>query len=284
MSHRTAAESLELLAAFERAHRRLPKSTATDPEEKRLAGFMLVTLRQQSRHGTLAPALRERAALIPGALDFEPRGDQDDVLEELAAFITEHGHRPRHPGKRVPPRELTLRYWVNNHTVGNPEAKGPRQLARHRAIEAILAPAPSYAAKQFNDRLAAAEQFVEDHGHRPPVKETVWLGHYLKGEFDLDTAGGPRSRRDVFTAARLRAVLAAPSSLEHRWDMAFEDLARFAEVYGALPAHREQGPLHTWLTAQRLAVQRRTLPAARIERLLTLPGALPVSGSLPVAA
>lgn len=270
MSHRTAAESLELLAAFERQNGRLPKSTATDPGEKRLAGFMLVTLRQQSRHGTLSPALRERAALIPGALDFEPREDQDDLLEELAAFVDEHGHRPRHPGKKVPARELTLRYWVNNHAVGDPAAKGPRQRARHEAIEAILAPAPSYAAKRFNDRLAAAEQFVEDHGHRPPVKETVWLSHYLKGEFDLDTAGGPRSRRDVFTAARLRAVLEAPSSLEHRWDTTFEDLAWFTEVYGSLPVRREQGPLFTWLTVQRREYRAGKLTGDRAEKLIRL--------------
>lgn len=270
MSHRTAAESLELLAAFERGISRLPKSTATDPEEKRLAGFMLVTLRQQSRHGTLSPALRERAALIPGALDFEPREDQDDLLEELAAFVAEHGHRPRHPGKKVPARELTLRYWVNNHAVGDPTAKGPRQRARHEAIEAILAPAPSYAAKRFNDRLAAAEQFVENHGHRPPVKETVWLSHYLKGEFDLDTAGGPRSRRDVFTSARLRAVLEAPSSLEHRWDTTFEDLSRFAEAHGALPVRREQGPLYTWLTVQRRYYKAGKLSADRTGKLIEL--------------
>lgn len=270
MSHRTAAESLELLAAFERQHGRLPMSTATEPEEKRLAGFMLVTLRQQSRHGTLAPALRERAALIPGALDFEPREDQDDVLEELAAFVAEHGHRPRHPGKKVPPRELTLRYWVNNHTVGDPAAKGTRQRARHLAIEAILAPAPSYAAKQFNDRLAAAERFIEDHGHRPPVNDTMWLSHYLKGEFPLDTTGGPRSRRDVFTAARLRAVLDARSPLEYRWDTTFEDLVRFTEVHGGLPVRREQGPLYTWLTVQRRDYRAGKLSDDRAEKLIDL--------------
>lgn len=284
MSHRTAAESLELLAAFERQHGRLPKSTATDPEEKRLAGFMLVTLRQQSRHGSLAPALRERAALIPGALDFEPREDQDDLLEELADFVAGHGHRPRHPGKKVPARELTLRYWVNNHAAGDPKSKGPRQRARHEAIEAILAPAPSYAAKQFNDRLAAAEQFVKDHGHRPPVKETVWLSHYLKGEFDLNTVGGPRSRRDVFTAARLRAVLDAPSSLEHRWDITFEDLVRFTEVHGGLPVRREQGPLYTWLTIQRREYRRGTLSPEREATLRTLAGVLPRNRELAAAA
>jgi hypothetical protein len=282
MSHRTAAESLELLAAFERAHGRLPKSTATEPEEKRLAGFMLVTLRQQSRHGTLSPALRERAGRIPGALDFEPRENQEDLLGELAAFVAGHGHRPRHPGKKVPARELTLRYWINNHAAGNPATKGPRRRARHEAIEAILAPVPSYAAKQFNDRLAAAEQYIEDHGHRPPVKETIWLGHYLKGEFDLDTAGGPRSRRDIFTAARLRAVLEAPSPLEHRWDTNFEDLDRFTEVHGALPVRREQGPLYTWLAVQRREYRNGTLSADRAEKLIRL-GAIP-AGSLAAAA
>jgi hypothetical protein len=283
MSHRPAAESLDLLAAFERQHGRLPKSTATDPEEKRLAGFMLVTLRQQFRLGTLAPALRERAGLIPGALDFEPREDQDDLLEELAAFVAEHGHRPRHPGKKVPARELTLRYWVNNHAAGDSAAKGPRQRARHEAIEAILAPAPSYAAKRFNDRLAAAEQFVEDYGHRPPVKETVWLSHYLKGEFDLDAAGGPRSRRDVFTAPRLRAVLEAPSSLEYRWDTSFEDLTRFAEVHGALPVRREQGPLYTWLTVQRREYKAGRLPADRADKLIDL-GAIRIPAPARLAA
>ena len=283
MSHRTAAESLELLAAFERQNGRLPKSTATAPEEKRLAGFMLVTLRQQSRHGTLAPALRERAALIPGALDFEPREDQDDLLEELAAFVAEHGHRPRHPGPKVPARELTLRYWVNNHAAGDPAAKGPRQRVRHEAIEAILAPAPSYAAKRFNDRLAAAEQFIEDHGHRPPVKETVWLSHYLSGEFDLDTTGGPRSRRDVFTAARLRAVLDAPSSLEHRWDTTFDDLARFTEVHGSLPVRREQGPLYTWLTVQRRDYRAGKLTDDRADKLIAL-GAIRIPAAARLAA
>jgi hypothetical protein len=283
MSHRTAAESLGLLAAFERDHGRLPKSTATDPEEKRLAGFMFVTLRQQSRHGTLAPALRDRAALIPGALDFEPREDQDDLLEELSAFVAEHGHRPRHPGKKVPARELTLRYWVNNHAVGDPATKGPLQRARHEAIEAVLAAAPSYAAKMFNDRLAAAEQFVEDHGHRPPVKETAWLSHYLTGEFDLNTAGGPRSRRDVFTAARLKAVLSAPSPLEHRWDTAFEDLVQFTEACGALPVRREQGPLYTWLTVQRRDYRAGKLSRERADKLIGL-GAIRVPAPARIAA
>jgi hypothetical protein len=165
---------------------------------------------------------------------------------------------------------LTLRYWVNNHAAGDPTAKGPRQRARHQAIDTILAPAPSYAAKRFNDRLAAAEHFVEDHGYRPPVKETAWLSHYLRGEFDLDSSGGPRSRRDVFTAARLRAVLNAPSPLEYRWDTTFEDLVRFTEVYGSLPVRREQGPLYTWLTVQRRDYRAGKLSDDRAEKLIEL--------------
>lgn len=274
MSHRTAGESLDLLTAFEQTHGRMPKSTATEPEEKRLASF-LATLRQQSRRGTLSLDIRARVESIPGALDFEPREDQDDLLEELAAFVAEQGHRPRHPGPRVPARELTLRYWVNNHSAGTPSAKGSRQRARHEAILAILAPVPSYAAKQFEDRLAAAEQFVEDNGHRPPLKETAWLSHYLNGRLPLKAPAGPRARRNDFSAARLKRVMSAPSPLEHRWSVTFDELAWFTDMYGGLPVRRDQGPLYTWLTAQRRAYREGLLTAERVATLRTLPGVLP---------
>jgi hypothetical protein len=269
------------LAAFHTEHDRLPKTTASEPEEKRLATFLFCAIRPQERRGTLRTDLRELAALVPGALVCRTT---DSALAELIDFIRVHGHQPRHSRNGIPADEVRLRAWISNSIVGDPVTKTPKLRARHEAIFAALDQAPGYAMKQFEDRLAVAEQYLKDHGHRPSKTEMSWLSNYLQGIFPLDTHSGPRSRRNELGAARLKAVLSAPGYLEYRWHQQFEDLGRFVETHGALPTGWDQDPIYSWLAVQRRAYRRGHLPPERETILRTLPGILPALPALAVAA
>lgn len=278
---RSATESLEALAAFHTEHGRLPKTTATDPEEKRLATFLFCAIRPQERRGTLRVDLRELAARVPGALECRTT---DGNLANLIEFIRIHGHQPRHSRNGVPSGEVRLRAWISNSTVGDPAAKTPELRARHEAVLAALDGAPGYAMKQFEDRLAVAEQYVKDHGHRPPRDDMSWLSNYRQGIFPLEAHSGPRSRRNQLTAARLKAVLAAPGYLEYRWNEQFDELVRYVNTNGGLPTNWDQDPIYSWLAVQRRAYRRGLLPPDRETILRTLPGILPALPALAEAA
>jgi hypothetical protein len=278
---RSATESLKALAAFHAEHGRLPKTTASEPEEKRLANFLFCGIRPQERRGTLQADLRELAVQIPGALTLRTT---DGLLAELVEFLRVHGHQPRHGRNGATGDEVRLREWISNCTAGDPATKTPALRARHEAILDALESVPGYATKLFEERLAVAEQYVKDHGHRPPRNDMSWLSNYLQGIFPLDTHSGPRSRRNELTAARLKAVLAAPGYLEYRWQQQFEDLGRYVEAHGALPAGWDQDPIYSWLAVQRRAYRRGHLPPERETILRTLPGILPALPALAEAA
>lgn len=279
--HRTAVQSLEALAAFHSEHGRLPKTTATDRDEKRLADFLFCSIRPQVRRGTLREDLRELASQIPGVLEYRTA---EGTMEELRDFIKVHGHQPRHSRNGIPADEVRLRAWISNNTAGDPATKTPELRSRHEAVLAALDGVPGYAVKLFEERLAVAEQYVKDHGHRPPRSDMAWLSNYLQGIFPLDAHSGPRSRRNELSAARLKAVLAAPGALEHRWHEQFEELGRYVESRGALPTGWDQDPIYSWLAVQRRAHRRGTLTADRETILRTLPGILPAAAELAQAA
>lgn len=278
---RSAAESLDGLASFHAEHGRLPKTTAVDPEEKRLAGFLFCTIRPRERRGTLREDLRARAAQIPGALICHTA---DSTLAELNEFIRINGHLPRHSRTGIAAPEMRLRSWINNNTVGDPALKSPALRARHEAVLAVLGLAPGYGVKLFEDRLAIAEQYVKDHGHRPPRSDMSWLSNYIQGIFPLEKHSGPRSRRNELSAARLKAVLAAPGALEYRWHQQFGDLRRYTEAHGGLPTDWSQDPIYSWLAVQRRAYRRGTLPPDREVLLRTIAGVLPELPALAAAA
>lgn len=281
---RTAAETLELLARFQTEHGRLPKSTATDPDEKYLANFLFATLRRKEKLGTLKPALRERAAGIPGALDLDTHPDQERVLAELEAFIRTHGHTPRHTRRGVPDEEIRLRAWISNNVYLDPSAKTPRLRARHEAILSLLAGVPSFAEKDLDDRIAAAEQFVRDHGYRPSGRDMPWFKDYVHGTYSLDGPYSAHSRLNDIRAARLKAVIANPSQVDYRWRRNFEELSRYAEAHaGSLPASWDE-PLFSWLTVQRREHRRGKLSPERETALRTLAGVLPENRELAAAA
>lgn len=278
---RTAAESLECLAAFQVEHGRLPKTTAQDPEEKRLASFLFCTIRPQERRGTLRGDLRGRAAQIPGALVCRT---VDGTLAELTEFLRVNGHQPRHSRTGITEHEMRLRRWIDNNTVGDPAAKSPALRARHEAVVDVLRLAPGYGVKLFEERLAVAEQYVKEHGHRPPRSDMSWLSNYLQGIFPLDKHSGPRCRRNELSAARLKAVLAAPGAQEYRWHQQLQDLRRYVEANGGLPTDWSQDPIYSWLAVQRRACRRGTLSPDREVLLRTVPGILPELPALAAAA
>jgi hypothetical protein len=281
---RTAAETLELLDRFREGHGRLPKSTATDPDEKYLANFLFATLRRQEKRGTLKPALRERAAMIPGALALDTHPDQDRVLAELEAFIDSHGHTPRHSRIGVPAAEIRLRAWISNNVYVDPGVKTPRLRARHEAILSLLAGVPSFAEKDLDDRIAAAEQFVRDHGYRPSGRDMPWFKDYVHGTYSLEGPYSAHSRLNDIRAARLKALIANPSLVDYRWRRNFEELARYAASRdGSLPASWDE-PLFSWLTVQRREHRRGKLSAEREATLRTLSGVLPENRELAAAA
>lgn len=272
---RTAAEALEELAVFRRDHGRLPKSTATDAAEKYLANFLFTTVRQGERRGTLDPAIRERAALIPGVLALDTHPDQDSLLLELESFIKDTGHAPRHSRHNVPVQEVRLRAWISNNAYGDPSRKTPRLRARHEAILTLLADAPSYAGKNLDDRIALAEQFVRDHRHRPSGRDMPWLTDYVHGVYPLQGPYGTGSRLDEFRAARIKAIVAYPSLVEFRWNGNFNGLTAYASGHGgSLPGNWSE-PYFAWLTVQRREYRRGKLGPERERILRGLPGVLP---------
>lgn len=274
-SRRTAAEALEELATFRQDHGRLPKSTATDPAEKYLANFLFSTLRNGERRGTLQPAIRERAALIPGALALDTHPDQDGLLIELESFIKDTGHAPRHSRHNVPAHEVRLRAWISNNSYGDPARKTPRMRARHEAILALLADAPSYAEKDLDDRISLAEQFVSDHGYRPSGRDMSWLTDYVHGIYPLQGPYCAGSRLNEFRAARIKAIVACPSLVEFRWNENFDGLAAYAAGHrGSLPGNWSE-PFFCWLTVQRREYRRGKLSPERERILRGLPGVLP---------
>jgi hypothetical protein len=280
---RTAAEALELLAQFRKAHGRLPTSTATEPEEKYLANFLFCTIRQQEKRGALRPALRERASRIPGALTLDTHPDQDTVLDELAAFVKEHGHAPRHSRQGVPAGEVRLRTWISNN-VYHPALTSPRLRARHEAIMAVLAGVPSFSEKDLDDRIALAEQFVRENGYRPSGRDMSWLKDYVHGAHPLEGPFSMHSRLNDIRAARLKAIIASPSLVDFRWRRNFEELRAYASTHnGCLPNSWDE-PLFTWLTVQRREFRRGRMSSERETALLTLPGVLPAAPSLAEAA
>jgi hypothetical protein len=273
-SRRTAAETLKLLDQFRQEQGRLPKSTATEPSEKYLANF-LFSMRQQERRGTLNPALRERAVLIPGALALDTHPDQDAVLAELRSFVREHGHTPRHSRNGVPSGEVRLRTWISNNVYVDPDLKSPRLRARHEAIVAVLAGVPSFAEKDLDDRISLAEEFIRDRGYRPSGRDMSWLKDYVHGTYALEGPHSAYSRLNDIRAARLKAIIASPTPVEFRWRRNFEELADYAASRGgSLPTGWDE-PLFSWLTVQRREHRRGKLSAEREAVLRTLPGILP---------
>ncbi|MBG0738761.1 helicase associated domain-containing protein [Paeniglutamicibacter antarcticus] len=281
---RPAAQALEMLDAFQHEHRRLPKATATDPAEKYLANFLFVTLRRRERRGTLPPAIRERAALIPGALTLDTHPDQDKVLTELAAFVQVHGHAPRYSRRGVPDHEVRLRAWISNNVYCDPSRKSPRLRVRHEEIQSILAGIPSFAEKKFDDRIALAEQFVRDHGYRPSGKAWSWLQAYIQGTYPIQGPFHAGSRLNDIRAARLRAVISSPNPVDFRWQRNFEDLTMYATAHnGELPSSWDED-LFSWLTVQRREYRHGRLTPEREAVLRTLPGILSEGTELAAAA
>ena len=281
---RTAAEALDLLDQFRQEHGRLPKSTATDPEEKYLANFLFCALRRQEKRGTLKPAVRERASRIPGALALDTHPDQDAVLEELKLFVKEHGHTPRHTRDGVPPHEVRLRAWISNNVYRDPGLKSPRLRARHENILAVLAGVPSYAGKDLDDRIALAEQFVRDHGYRPSGRDMPWLKDYVHGIHPLEGPYSAHSRLNDLRVARLKAIIASPSLADFRWSRNFEALTAYAASHeGSLPNSWDDH-IFSWLTVQRREHRRGRMSPEREAILRTLPGVLPENLELAAAA
>ncbi|MET4143913.1 Helicase associated domain protein [Arthrobacter sp. UYCo732] len=281
---RTAAESLEALHWFQQEHGRLPKANATDRAEKTLANFLFGTVRSRERRGTLLTDLREQAARIPGALTLDTHPDQDEVFADLKSFIADTGHAPRHTRTGVPAREVRLRAWISNNVYGDPATKTPRLRARHEAIVNLLTATPSYAEKNLDERITAAEQFVRENGYRPSGRDMSWLTEYVQGKYLLSGPFGAESQLNDIRAARLKSIIASPSLVEHRWNENLAALTKYAAGHsGTLPGNWSH-PLFGWLTVQRREYRHGRLSQARERVLRGIPGVLPQERRLAEAA
>ncbi|MBW4096247.1 MAG: hypothetical protein HIU81_13240 [Acidobacteria bacterium] len=109
------------------------------------------------------------------------------------------------------------------------------------------------------DALAELEAFIALHGHRPTGSKNV-----PTPEYNLAMVMYARRRDlnagllDVFTAKRVRAVLAARTRNDWVWEQNYR-----AAVAGK--------PVGTWIRSQRQRLRDGTLSAGRIELLSALP-------------
>lgn len=111
-----------------------------------------------------------------------------------------------------------------------------------------------------------------------------WFKDYVHGTYALDGPYGVQSPLNDVRAARLKAIIASPSLIDFRWSGNLEELKAYAASRGGSLPTSWDDHLFPWLTIQRRAYRQGKLSADRTNRLLAVPGILPVSVGLPIAA
>lgn len=259
------------LAEFHAAHGRLPRTTAKDPAEARLAKYLVQGLRSSIRQGTISADRLERARLIPGAADIRLVPDQDAMLEKLRGWVDRHGMMPVN-SVSAGPEEVKLAVWAANTSAGDPEAKSPRRRERHLAVAALQAVRPVKVPASVG-HLDGLERFCAEAGHLPRgTGDEKHLAFRLADLVRLNESGA----LDRFTAERLRRVLRYPSWNDYQWEASLKALKSFTAANGSLPSNPSHGRIYTWLTVQRRTWRRGSMPDSRIELLAEIPGVLPV--------
>ena len=278
------ADRIKMIAAFHAEHGRLPLSTAPKgSHELELANALIYGIRPKVAKGTIKVVDLASLSRIPGAAVVRTVPDQDDTLAELTAYAERHGHMPPKGGSGTQDENRLASWWRNN-SRGNPESKTPKLRARHEALLGLEASYPSKADTFFKSSLRHAEEFVAATGHLPSSRAKAveerklagWLARYVAAE----PAGQPEELR-----VRLRALAAAPTRIEHEWEANFAAVADYAASHaGRLPSSWHEDPLFSWLTVQRRALRGGKLSDARLQKLLTIPGAIPAQALAAAAA
>lgn len=280
----STSDRIGMIADFHARHGRLPISTApAGSEERELADVLIQGIRPKIGKGTLRAEDLAALSRIPGAAVVRPVPDQDGTLAELTAYVERHGHMPPKGGSGTPDENRLANWWRNN-TRGTPESKTPQLRSRHEALLKLEATYPAKADVIFAANLRKAEAFLAATGYRPSTTprtaaedRTVasWLARYLAA----DPANLPEDHR-----LRLQALAAAPTRVEFEWEANLAAVAAYAAAHaGRLPSSWSEDPLFSWLTIQRRAFRGGKLSQARLEKLLTVPGAIP-SRTLATAA
>lgn len=277
---------IEKLAAFYESHGRLPKSTApAGSPERAMALALIASIRPKLKAGKVKAKDLEALSRIPGAADVRFVPDQDDTLAELTGYAERHGCLPPKGGCGTADENRLADWWRNN-VRGDAEAKSPRLRERHLALLALELKYPSKSVAAFSTTLGRIELFVSAAGHLPSqsgstAAEERRLGAWLAANL----AGG--SGRPADELQRLRALGTVPSRTDAEWQANFEVLRNYAAAHaGRLPVGWHEGPVFSWLTAQRRAARIGKLSEARREKLLTIDGALreTFTAPMPLAA
>nr|WP_269779755.1 helicase associated domain-containing protein [Mycobacterium intracellulare] len=201
-----------------------------------------------------------------------------EMLDELVAFIAEHGHARipndyRTANGRFPGR------WLNEQR----KAHRANTLDDERAAQLAALLGPRWATPHdaaWDIMFAALTRFVAQHGHaRVPQKHVcgdgtrlgTWVGNQRTLHLD--------NRFDPARAARLEALPGWTwrDSRAHRWERSFTALTQFVAEHGhaRVPlAHIDEAGrrLGNWVMQQRHDQQDNRLDPDRAARLEALPG------------
>lgn len=261
-------DRLGQLAEFHAGHGRLPKTTSPDPAERSLGFYLVHNLRVSIRTGRISAERLARARAIPGVTSLRPVPDQLQMLDQLRAYVAEHGHLPVRSTRNTD-GERRLSDWVRNNLAGDPETKSAARRERHLAIQSVAAAAVPRSASKLTD----IEAYCAAHGHLPSKSADQRLNSALASCRRRQAEG----RLDQVSAQRLKRILRYPSLPEHRWAGNLEQIRLFVNEHGRLPTGPADGRIYTWLAVQRRENRRGSLSDERAGLLAGIPGILPES-------
>jgi hypothetical protein len=261
------------LAAFYESNGRLPKGTApAGSAERAMATALIANIRPKLKAGKVKAEHLEALSRIPGAAAVRFVPDQDGTLAELTGYAELNGCLPPKGGCGTADENRLATWWRNN-VKGNPDAKTPRLRDRHLALLALELKYPAKSVAAFTTTIHQLEQFVAATGHLPAqggstAAEERRLGAWLIA--NRFAAGPGRTAEEL---ERIRALCEFPSRSDAEWQANFEVLRNYAAAHaGRLPTGWHEGPVFSWLTAQRRAARIGKLSEARREKLLTING------------
>jgi hypothetical protein len=190
--------SVSELATFHAAHGRKPNSKSSDPEEKRLGGF-LVTVRGQARGGQGAHLLTgvrrayldRVAAWWSDALDFDDARERvfRGQVDALVVFHATHGCKPiQHSSDPVEARAGWFLNMVRGQARGGQDAHllTPARRAYLDRVSAWWSDAldvDDSHERQFRANADALDVFHTTHGRKPSQQASdpveAWLSGFL---------------------------------------------------------------------------------------------------------
>jgi hypothetical protein len=247
------AARLEELRAFVAANGRLPRA-----REASGLGLWASNQRVAYKRGAI-PA--ERVAALEAVPCWAWEADFDvlwlETLEELKAFVAEHGRLPTQREARA----LTL--WVYTQRAAKKamdagSTSAEMTPARVAALEAV--PGWAWAADleaAWQEKLEALEAYVAEHGRLPLFRDASGLGGWIHQQRQAKKAmdAGRKSSRKM-TPKRVAALEAVPGwtwevDLKAAWQAKLEALEAYVAEHGRLPRQGDPSGLGEWIHTQR---------------------------------